>query len=97
MRTGKWYKLEHLEDADVDILELQTIRNVQNELAVYSDNVLLRNGRLVLPKTLHDRAVATAHEGHQGISRTKSLLRSKVWFPGLNDLVENALKVCIPC
>lgn len=36
-------------------------------------------------------------QGHQGISRTEALLRSKVWFPGLDNLVENALKVCLPC
>lgn len=64
---------------------------------MYSDNVLLRNGRLVLPKSLRDRAVTIAHEGHQGISRTKALLRWKMWFPGLNDFVENALKFCLAC
>lgn len=64
---------------------------------MYSDNVLLRDGRLVLPKSLRDRAVTIAHEGHQGISRTKALLRWKMWFPGLNDFVEIALKFCLAC
>ncbi|XP_061193203.1 uncharacterized protein K02A2.6-like [Saccostrea echinata] len=97
VRTGKWYELKRLEDKDVDLLELQALRNVQDGLAVYSDNVLLREGRLVLPKSLCERAVTIAHEGHQGISCTKALLRSKVWFPGLDDLVENSLKFCLPC
>ena len=29
-----------------------------------------------------------AHEGHQGINKTKALLREKVWFPGINKMVE---------
>ncbi|CAC5390144.1 unnamed protein product [Mytilus coruscus] len=37
------------------------------------------------------------HEGHQGITKTKAFLRSKIWFPGLNDSVDNAIKDCAAC
>ena len=37
------------------------------------------------------------HEGHMGIIRTKMLLRRRVWFPGLDQLVEWKIKNCIPC
>lgn len=86
MCTGKWYNLKHLEDADVDLLELQIIRNVQDELAVYSDTVLLRDGRLVLPKSLRYRAVAIAHEGHQEIrSKVMSKISIKQIILGSNS------------
>lgn len=72
--NGIWYKLKHLEDADIDLLESQNIRNFQDELAVYSDNFLLRDGLLVLPKTLRGCAVAIARKGHKGVSSIKPLL-----------------------
>lgn len=38
-----------------------------------------------------------AHEGHQGITKTKALIREKVWFPGIDSLVERQVRSCIPC
>ena len=35
--------------------------------------------------------------GHQGIVKTKELLRSKVWFPGINQKVEALIKRCNEC
>ena len=56
---------------------------------VTREGLLLRDRRIVLPHSLHKVAVEIAHEGHLGIVKTKALLRSKVWFAGLNQLVEN--------
>ena len=41
--------------------------------------------------------VALSHEGHQGIVKTKELLRSNVWFPKMNDMVETAVRQCFTC
>ncbi|KAL4104325.1 hypothetical protein QTP88_019626 [Uroleucon formosanum] len=38
-----------------------------------------------------------AHRGHQGIEKTKSLLRSKVWFPNMNKMVMAETNTIIPC
>ena len=38
-----------------------------------------------------------AHAGHQGIVKTKSLLRETVWFPGIDNMVEKAVADCLPC
>ena len=48
-------------------------------------------------KQLRDKAVAMANEGHQGIDRTKSLIRSKLWFPRINEMFEKAVKTCLAC
>ena len=50
-----------------------------------------------MPMSLQARAVQLAHEGHQGTSKTKALIRSKVWFPGLDTAVDHAVRRCIPC
>ena len=36
--------------------------------------------RIVIPPSLQNHAVQLAHEGHQGIVKTKQLLRQKVWY-----------------
>ena len=37
--------------------------------------------------------VKMAHEGHQGIVRTKQLLRVHVWFPGIDKMVDGIDKM----
>lgn len=80
-RNGRWYEMKKL-DHTIDMEELQTYRSIQDELAVHCDTVLLRGKRIILPKALRDQAIKIAHEGHQGLAKTKAFLRSKVWFPG---------------
>ena len=70
-----------------------TYVNLWEEFCVV-DHVLLRKERIVIPKALQDKVVKVAHEGHLGIVNTKSLLRSKVWFKGLDELVENEIRDC---
>ena len=43
------------------------------------------------------RPVVLAHEGHQGIFRTKQLISEKVWFVNIDKQVEEFCKGCIPC
>jgi hypothetical protein len=49
------------------------------------------------PKNLQTRLIDIAHEGHQGIVRTKQLLREQIYFPGIDKLVEKTCKSCILC
>ncbi|XP_053388040.1 uncharacterized protein K02A2.6-like [Mercenaria mercenaria] len=59
--------------------------------------VLLHESKLVIPKSLQDKVINIAHEGHQGIVKTKQLLREKVYFPGIDKQVEKKCKSCTPC
>ena len=38
-----------------------------------------------------------AHEGHQGLVKTKQLIREKVWFPGIDKEVKQVIDYCTPC
>ena len=51
----------------------------------------------MLPVALYNKALNIAHEGHLGITRTKTLLRSMVWFPNINSLVDSLISKCLPC
>ena len=51
---------------------------VCNELT-YVGQVVLRGTRIVVAKKLQRRVLDLAHEGQQGIVKTKERIRSKVW------------------
>lgn len=59
--------------AAVDV-ELRPYFHVRNELSVQNDCVF-RGSRLVVPVSLRRILVNLAHEGNQGIVRTKQRLR----------------------
>ena len=56
---------------------------IKDELCTYGD-LLLRDTRMVVPKVLLDKVIRLAHEGHQGVVKTKSGFRSKVWWVARN-------------
>ena len=51
----------------------------------------------MIPTAPQQRATSLAHEGHQGIVKTKKLLREKVWFPGIDQKVAQMIEGCIAC
>ena len=53
--------------------------------------------RIVIPKSLRTHAIRLAHIVHQGIVKTKSLMREKVWFPSIDSLVKAKIDACLPC
>lgn len=85
VRTGNW---EHC--------TFPSYAHIKDELCIYGE-ILLRGSRIVVPKTLQDKVVRLAHEGHQGIVKTKYRLHSKVWWPGMDKGIEQLCKVCHGC
>ncbi|XP_065181844.1 uncharacterized protein K02A2.6-like [Sycon ciliatum] len=71
-------------------------RQVRGELTVVG-KVVLRGQRIVIPTELRHQTVQLAHEGHQGIVKTKERLRSKVWWPGMDSEAEKLCKSCHAC
>ena len=76
--------------------EILDYKRLKDELLVYS-GVVLRGNRIVVPSKLRERAVDLAHVGHQGIVKTKSLIREKVWFPGIDKMVKDKVDNCLAC
>ena len=75
---------------------VECYRHFQDELMV-CDDVILRGNRIVLPQSLQNQACEVAHLGHQSIVKTKQLLREKVWFPDIDQMVETTVKSGLPC
>ncbi|PFX30057.1 Retrovirus-related Pol polyprotein [Stylophora pistillata] len=79
----------------VDAVEFRPLERVKDELTVSSSgNLILGGTRIVVPKSLQDHVINLAHEGHQWLVKTKSLLRERVWFPHIDKLVESKVKSC---
>lgn len=53
--------------------------------------------RIVIPHCLWEKTSEIAHKGHQGMIETKSLLQSKIWWPGLDRDTGKLIWSCIPC
>eukprot|EP00795_Rhopilema_esculentum_P014498 gene14498-biopygen4276 len=86
IRLNRW-------DADT----VKPFRPVKDELSIDSSNIILRGARIVIPEYLHKKAVDLAHVSHQGLEKTKALLREKIWFPGIDVLVKETITKCMPC
>ena len=89
IRENKWHKLDDIVNPGVDKSEVMLLRNVKEEVTVSTENdILLRRNRIVIPRKLRPQAIKLAHIGHQGLVKTNSLLREKVWFPLIDQLVK---------
>ena len=83
--TGDWNRLSGT-----------VYKAVQEELWVIGQ-VVLRGGRIVMPESQWKQTIVLAHEGDQGMVRTKARLREKVWWPGMDKQVEEVVRVCHTC
>ena len=60
-------------------------------------NTVLRGTRLVVPLKLRQCVLELGHEGHLGIVQMKQRLRTKVWWPGIDNEAEKYSKTCHGC
>ena len=66
------------------------------ELSVYQGCVLW-GSRVVLPDKYHEHVLHQLHEGHPGVARMKNLARMYVWWPGISNSIETAVRQCVEC
>lgn len=59
--------------------------------------LLLRNKRLVIPKTLQPEILEKLHVGHLGIVKCRERARQAVWWPGLSTQLKNLVESCDIC
>ena len=105
-------RIKEVKQASAQDSELQAIRKclidgkwdsvpkqylpVRRELT-FIGHVILRGTRIVMPRSLRKRVVNLAHEGHQGVVKTKDRLRTKVWLPGMDREAERRCAECYGC
>ena len=78
--------------------------SVWGELSVMQQ-LVCRGERIIIPNSelpggegnLRDWVIDLGHSGHLGINATKHLLRQRLWFSGMDRMVERRLAACVPC
>ena len=84
--------------------ELTPYMSVWTELGVV-DNLVCREERLVVPSVEMGKSagnirtwlVDIAHDGHHGADAMKRYLRARLWFPGMDRMVERRAAGCLHC
>ena len=73
---------------------------IANELSVCED-LLMKGGKIVIPKgedgSIRRDIMEAAHEGHPGLTKMKSYLRSSVYWPSYTAHIDDEYKYCLAC
>ena len=70
--------------------------NKRHELTV-EGNCVMWGIRVIVPEKFQTRIVQELHQEHQGIARMKSIARSYVWWPKLDQRLEKTARNCLSC
>ncbi|XP_062713807.1 uncharacterized protein K02A2.6-like [Aedes albopictus] len=84
IETGMWHK------------DLRKYQAIENELT-FRNGILLKTGCAVVPKALQTRALEVAHEGHPTVAKMKSIMRQRVWWPGMASDITKWVNSCETC
>ncbi|XP_061715536.1 uncharacterized protein K02A2.6-like [Cydia pomonella] len=68
----------------------------RNELSI-ENKIILWQGRVVIPEKLQRKVLAYLHRGQPGISAMKALARFYVWWPSIDEDVDQYVKRCCRC
>ena len=58
---------------------------------------VLWGSRIVVPTVLRKDVLDLLHIAHQGVVAVKALARSYVWWPRINEEIENVIQLCQAC
>ena len=100
--VAEFIRTDHRQEAekmyDLDTTAIRSFVKVKDELTVSDDNsLILRGTRIVLPRSLQQRALDIAYEGHLCMSKTKALIRTKVWFPCIDKCIDKLVREVMVC
>ncbi|UYV69790.1 hypothetical protein LAZ67_7000738, partial [Cordylochernes scorpioides] len=76
--------------------EFKCFYKFKDELSIF-DNLILKGSRILLPSKLIKRVLRIAYETHQGMTRTKQLLREKYFWINMDFDIENLIRNCPIC
>ena len=77
-------------------LEMKPYWNRREDLSL-EDGCLLWGRRVVIPVKLQGNLLDELHECHPGMCRMKTLARSFVWWPGIDQDIEDRVRFCERC
>ena len=81
---------------DININKFCPFQRRITELSV-EDGYLLWGHRVVILKSLTEVILTELYQAHPGMKHMKALARSYVWWPGMDNDIENAVNKCQVC
>lgn len=69
---------------------------LRNEITM-EDNLLFFNDRVIIPATMRSLILEKLHEPHFGTSKTVIRARNSVYWPGINNEIEQMTMQCTKC
>lgn len=88
INKGKW--------SEMDDGRLKSYYSKKDEIT-YERNILMWGYRVIIPEKLRSRILRELHTAHLGISKTKSLARSYLYWPNIDKDIENMIVSCVSC
>ena len=70
--------------------------NVREHLSI-DDNLIVHGCRLLIPKAMRQQVLTDLHRSHQGSVRTKQRTRLTVYWPGIDNDIDNVILSCKKC
>ena len=70
--------------------------NIRSQLAL-DDDLIVFGCRLLIPTTMHSQILHELHASHQGAVRTKQRAKLIVYWPGINNDIDNTILSCKQC
>ena len=61
------------------------------------DGLIIKGEQILIPSTLRKDYLSRIHEAHQGITRCQQRARATVYWPGINEDIDNLVKTCLTC
>ncbi|PIO53816.1 integrase core domain protein, partial [Teladorsagia circumcincta] len=89
MKSGKWPKIDRKSPLWHYYNRRDTLTTVEN--------CLLTASRIVIPRSLQRRVLHTLHKAHPGQTRMKMLARRYVYWPTLDNDIEQLVRNCSKC
>ena len=76
--------------------ECRRFWNVRNHLSI-DEGLVVYGCRLVIPAKMQREVLLQLHEAHQGSIRTKQRARLSVYWPGIDNDIDNIVASCKHC
>ena len=78
------------------ISKIRPLWTIKDELS-FSDAIVYRGDRIVVPATLRKTLIVKLHQAHMGTESTLRRARTSLWWPGMNSKLKQFIAACEVC